>query len=311
MSIEVNADGARLQTDAKLHEMETNLGRIYRRAGAEMERKAASWFKRFEEADAKKRAAVDAGKITAAEYARWRKSKIIYSKRFLAFRDKTAEEISAVNQIALAYINGEMPEVYMMNINGMGTDIVDSVNDIVDAGISFDLLDADMVRILSAEDDTLLPRKDIDIPVDERWNVKAVQGEVLQGILQGENIPTIAKRLTNVADTNRKTAVRNARTMVTGAENRGRLDGMRRARDMGILLEREWMDAGDKRVRDLHAMLDGQIRPVDEPFDVEGYLIMYPGDPSAIPELVYNCRCTTRAVVSGFRNPVTGKVAKL
>lgn len=315
MSARVTAADAREKTDRNLRKMEENLAEIYRRAGAEMEKKADAYFSAFRKADEKKRAQVKAGKLSEDDYKKWRKNKLLYGKRFADFKEKIAAELANVNETALSYINGELPEVYVINCNGMGTGITDAVDISIAAernyyaGVSFDLVDADTVKYLASKDRTLLPRKKLDISKDKRWNMKKVQAEVLQGIIQGESIPKIAARMQNVTDMNRDAAVRNARTMVTGAENRGRLDGMVRASDNGIILEREWMDAGDRRVRDLHVLLDGQRRPVDKPFEVEGYVIMYPGDPGARPEMVYNCRCTTCAVVTGFKNPVTGKTA--
>lgn len=44
-------------------------------------------------------------------------------------------------------------------------------------------------------------------------------------------------------------------------------------------------------------MLDGQTADTDKPFKVDGYELMYPGDRSAPGYLVYNCRCTTIAVL--------------
>ena len=135
-----------------------------------------------------------------------------------------------------------------------------------------------------------------------------MQSELLQGILQGESIPKIARRMENVVGMNRDSAVRNARTMVTGAQNSGRMDGMRRAENMGIILKRIWMSAEDGRVRKAHRELDGQVRGMDEPFVNALGDIMYPGDPHAKPANVYNCRCTLGTDIIGFRDPATGKV---
>lgn len=59
--------------------------------------------------------------------------------------------------------------------------------------------------------------------------------------------------------------------------------------------EHEWLATQDDRVRDSHAQADGQVKPIDEPFDVGGYKMLYPGDASlgASPDEFVNCRCTT------------------
>jgi len=41
---------------------------------------------------------------------------------------------------------------------------------------------------------------------------------------------------------------------------------------------------------------------VDEPFEVNGEKIMYPGDPSAAGYLVYNCRCSLVSSVDGVKD---------
>lgn len=55
-----------------------------------------------------------------------------------------------------------------------------------------------------------------------------------------------------------------------------------------------WRSMEDKRVRRTHAEADGQIKPIGEPFEVGGSLMMYPKDESlgADPEEIVNCRCT-------------------
>lgn len=52
-----------------------------------------------------------------------------------------------------------------------------------------------------------------------------------------------------------------------------------------------WMTMRDMRVRDTHRAVDGDTRPVDEPFIVGGNRMMYPHDPSAPIEETANCRC--------------------
>lgn len=103
-----------------------------------------------------------------------------------------------------------------------------------------------------------------------------------------------------------RAAIRNVRTMVTGAQNAGRVDAAKRARDMGIGLTQVWMATLDMRTRHEHLVLDGQRREIDEPFEVEGEKIKYPGDPDAPAHLVYNCRCTLVQQVKGFEYDIRG-----
>ena len=286
------ADTAHYQTDLKLEEMEKRLSAIYSRAEKEIQKTADEYFSKFAKQDEAKRKLLEQGKLTEDEYTKWRKGKVMYGKRFTEMKEQCAKQLLNVNQTALAYVNGELPEVYSLNYNAIAGS-VDGVG-----GYSFTLVDADTVRNLAVTDTSLLPYKDIDPAKDIPWNMKKINAETLQGILQGESMDKIAKRLRSVQEMNKTQAIRSARTIVTGAENKGRQDSYARAEADGIILQKEWLATNDGRTRHSHAMLDGAIVDQDKKFD-NG--LMYPGDPSGRPEEVYNCRCTLVAKVNGFK----------
>ena len=286
------ADKAHRLTDEKLEEMEKRLSAIYSRAEKEIQKTADEYFSKFAKQDEARRKLLEQGKITEDEYKKWRKGKVMYGKRFTEMKEQCAKQLLNVNQTALAYVNGELPEVYAINYNALAGS-VDGVG-----GYSFTLVDADTVRNLAVTDTSLLPYKEIDPAKDIPWNMKKINAETLQGILQGESMDKIAKRLRNVQKMNRTQAIRSARTLVTGAENKGRQDSYARAEADGIILQKEWLATNDGRTRHSHAMLDGAIVDQDKKFE-NG--LMYPGDPSGRPEEVYNCRCTLVAKVNGFK----------
>ena len=161
-------------------------------------------------------------------------------------------------------------------------------------------------RLLSDDPDFIPPMgkkakdniaKGLDIP----WNKQQVQSAMVQGIMQGESIPQLSKRIaTTVGEKNYKSAIRNARTMTTGVQNAGRIESYKRAEEMGIEMEVEWRATLDNRTRHEHRQLDGQRQPVGEPFEVHGIKIEYAGDPHAPAHMIYNCRCTLRGIVSGL-----------
>lgn len=164
--------------------------------------------------------------------------------------------------------------------------------------ISFTLLDAHTVERLQRKGDIKLPKKKVDIPKDERWNTKLMSSKLLQGILAGDAIPTIANSLMQVIGNNAAAAVRNARTMVTGAENVGRLDSYEDLAEKGVVQKKVWIATADDRTRESHLLLDGEEVDIDKPFS-NG--LMYPADPSGDPAEVYNCRCSMRDHIVGFR----------
>lgn len=84
-------------------------------------------------------------------------------------------------------------------------------------------------------------------------------------------------------------AKRIARAIVTSVG-----EGMKAAVAGGMGFERKrWLTRLDDRVRASHALLEGEIQPVSEPFrTITGAELQYPGDPSAPPEERVNCRCS-------------------
>lgn len=143
---------------------------------------------------------------------------------------------------------------------------------------------------------------------DIRWQKGQIQSVTLQAVLQGESIPNMARRIARtMGEMNRKASVRYARTAMTSAQNGGRRDAYKRAQGLGIDLQQEWIATLDFRTRHAHRQLDGQIRDIDEPFQVDGYDLEFPGDPAAPGYLVYNCRCHTAAKVAGW-DSMSGKL---
>ena len=294
------ADTAHRLTDEKLEEMEKRLSAIYSRAEKEI---GERWKEYLAESQAEidelqkayelAKKGGDAKEIKKAGIAlsRAKKDRTLMDGRFKALTETTAAQLANVNKTALAYINGQLPEVYSINYNALEQS-VDGVG-----GYSFALIDADTVKNLATTDKSLLPYKQLDEKTDIRWNVKKMNAEVLQGILQGDPMDRIAQRLSKVADMNATAAIRNARTMVTSAENKGRQDSYARAEADGIILQKEWISTNDSRTRHSHAALDGAIVDQDKKFD-NG--LMFPGDPNGRPEEVWNCRCTVAAKVNGF-----------
>lgn len=298
------ADKAHILTDEKLEEMERHLSAIYSRASKEIGKEWKRYLKEAgkeienlqEEYDlAKKSGDKDEIRKAGKALGQAKRERTIMDKRFKDLSERTAIEISKVNETALAYINGELPEIYVTGYNALA-DAVDGVG-----GYAFNLLDANTVKNLALADESLLPYKKLDPAKDIPWNMKKINAEVLQGILQGESMDKIANRISRVQQMNANASIRTARTIVTGAENKGRQDSYAKAEADGIILKKQWLATDDGRVRHWHAELDGQTVKQDGVFSNAVGLIKYPGDPGAHPANVYNCRCSMAAVVKGFK----------
>ena len=246
---------------------------------------------------------VDAGEMTQVELVAWRQEKILEVKRWEELRDNLADDYVNANQIARSTIFGIMPDVYALNHN-YGTWEIEK-GSMIDT--SYTLYDRATVEKLIQKNPTLLPppgkkvSERIRLKKDKLWNRQKIQSVMIQSILQGESIPKIADRLSKeMAYHNQSGSVRLARTMTTSAENQGRLDSYQRANDMGIKTKKQWVATLDGRTRHEHRELDGQTRSIDEPYEVEGDEIMYPGDPTADYGMIMNCRCTQIAVIDKY-----------
>lgn len=293
------ADKAHDLVDERLEAMEWRIRDIYEEAAKGIEEKAADYLRRFEKLDEAKRKQMEAGKITEAEYREWRQNKMLYGKRYTDLKKQVAAELANVNKTAIAYVNWQVPEIYALGYDAF-SDVANGI-----PGYSFTAVNADTVRHLATTDSSLLPFKSLDLSKDIPWNMKRVNAEMLQGILQGESIPKMAARMSRVTDSNRAAATRAARTLVTEAENKGRQDSYERAKKDGVMLQRKWIATYDMRTRHAHAMLDGKLSEVDEPFESELGPIMFPGDHTAHPSNVYNCRCTMGVKYMGFNGKKT------
>ena len=292
------ADPAHLLTDLMLEELIKQILIIYSQASTEMQKKAMEYLQWFEVADAAAQNQLKAGEITKEEYQNWRMSHLLTSQYFNEMADVLARDMVHADAIASSIINGYLPDVYAENFN-WGTYEVEH-GTMIDT--SFTLYDHQTIERLIRDNPDLVPwRSVVKYPEAERWNKQLVSSTAAQSILQGEDIPTMAKRIADTLPTrNQNAAVRDARTIVTSAENGGRIDAYKRAENMGISLKKVWMATLDGRTRHTHRQLDGQTQPLDKPFTVDGDKIDFPGDPNALPALVYNCRCTMMTQIEGF-----------
>lgn len=296
-------DKAHYLTDKEIERIEKKLSGIYSRANKELSEKTDQYFKKFAEMDAEKLKLVESGEMTEKEYKRWRRNKIMTGKHWQDMKEQTAMELARVNKTALEYVNGRLPSVYALNYNHSATEIETLSNN----AVSFELINKRAVEdLVKSGDKSLLPLKKLDPAKDIPWNMGRVNAEVLQGIIQGESIQKIAKRIENVTSANKASSVRAARTIVNGTENKARHDAAEKAQEKGVVMGKCWIATNDLRTRDWHmdAWDDygdkSKAIPLDEPFIVNGEEMMYPGDKSASPSNVYNCRCSHKNVIMGF-----------
>ena len=306
-------DAAHLQTDKELAKLEKRIAKIYKEAADDLQKTIDDYFAKFAKRDAKQKARLEAGEITEQEYKQWRLAQMGRGERFKALQNRVAERYTEANETAVRYVNDATPGIYSLNRNYSAYTI-----EKVAGNVGFDLWDERAVRRLIVDNPEVMPyyppEKALKRGIDLAYGKKQISASVTSSILQGKSIPNIAKDLqTRIPDMNKASAIRTARTAVTGAQNAGRMDSYVAAEKIGIKVRKEWLATIDGRTRHSHAMLDGKVVDKDKKF---GNGCMFPGDPNGPPWEVYNCRCTLIAAVEGVdtsnaqrrvRDPVTGK----
>lgn len=304
-------------TDKELAKLERRIAKLYREAGKELQATIDAYFEQFKKRDEEMKAligTVQNGKEwTEADYKQWRLNQIGRGERYQAMRDKVARRTTDANAVAVSYANDATPGIYSLNRNYAAYTIEQ-----VAGNVGFDLWDEQTVKRLMVEQPNLMPyyppKRALKRGIDLAYGKKQITASVTSSILQGKSIKHMAddlqKRITTMS---RDSAIRTARTAVTGAQNAGRMDSYAVAEKMGIKLKKEWLATLDARTRHSHAMLDGEQVAQDKKFS-NG--CRFPGDPQGPPWEIYNCRCTLIAAVEGVdtasaqrraRNPVTGE----
>ena len=128
-----------------------------------------------------------------------------------------------------------------------------------------------------------------------RLMLRYVREGIQEGIAQGLGINEIARNIEQTLNAlyvpnAKKRAVTIAQTEVISASNRG---SFMAAKNLGIELKKTWITApiGIAK-KERHNLLEIRDVNLNEPFEVDGVYLMFPGDPNGSPQNVINCRCT-------------------
>ena len=122
------ADKAHVLTNLKLEEMEKRLSAIYSRSNIEIGKRWKEYLAESQaEIDELQKAyelakkGGDAKEIKKAgkKLASAKRERTLMNSRFKALTETTAAQLANVNKTALAYINGELSEVYSINYNAL------------------------------------------------------------------------------------------------------------------------------------------------------------------------------------------------
>ena len=285
------ADEAHVKTDEYIEQLRRKIAREFKAAEKDAQKKLDDYLSRFAKKDEAMQERLRNGEITQTAYREWKLRQITTGARFQDLRDTIANDYHHASEIAQKYARDALPDVYALNHNWATYSIEK------EAGIdtSYTLYNHDSVERLIRDDPKLLPdptpgsetARKLAENKDLRWNKEHITSAVTRGIMSGDSIDQLAKRLRSVTNMDYSASMRNARTAMTGAQNAGREDAYKRAEAMDIDLVRVWIATLDNRTRDSHRALHGEERDGD----TFSNGLEYPGDPNGDPAEVYNCRC--------------------
>ncbi len=129
---------------------------------------------------------------------------------------------------------------------------------------------------------------------------KRISSNISRGIAQGSSYHDISKGIAAgmVGDYSKMRggalgkAMTIARTEGHRVSTASAHDAAVKSKEAGADIVKQWDATLDRRTRPHHSQLDGQIREIDEPFEVAGRKAMYPGAFGVASEDI-NCRCVS------------------
>lgn len=120
---------------------------------------------------------------------------------------------------------------------------------------------------------------------------KVVVNEITRGIIAGKLYSEIMRNIANAAKIPMKRARTIVRTEAGRVQEEATMDAARKSKKSGADVVKQWNAILDAVTRLTHKRLDGQIREIDEPFEIDGKKAMQPHG-FGIAEEDINCRCT-------------------
>lgn len=215
---------------------------------------------------------------------------IIYQKQYQeALKAQLEGALSNLQSNSYATVSDYLTKCYRDGYTGV-------MYDLQQTGIPI-IMPIDQAAVVRAiQTDSKLSKSLYDkMGEDVTYLKKAVRAEVSRGIANGSTWNEVAGKLSrHMANTPFQKAYNNsiriARTEGHRIQVQSALDAQMVAKSKGADIVKQWDSTLDGNTRDLHRLLDGQIREIDEPFEAGGIQVDAPGmfgDPAED----CNCRC--------------------
>ncbi len=119
---------------------------------------------------------------------------------------------------------------------------------------------------------------------------KKIAGEISRGISTGMMYSEMARNISGYARIPKNNAMRIARTEAHRIQCKATADAQFKAKEHGADVVKQWDASLDKKTRKSHRELDGQIRELEDEFEVGSHKAMHPGAFGIASEDI-NCRC--------------------
>ena len=273
-------------TDARISLLKRRYGAEYRKAIKELDEKAKSYFEKRKPEIDRMLQKLENNEITKDYYLHWFQTNMGTGIWYEQMATELANDLYTINERCCEIANTNIVRTYNECYTWETYNIEKNLN----INTSFVLVKDSTVKQLAKG----IPSMKMDKVKDIAWNVKNVNTQVMQSVLQGEDLFQLRNRFKTITNMNMNVAYSRARTAMTCAENMGSLDSFERAKGLGIKVKKQWLANADDRTRPTHVLLDGETKETDEPFS-NG--LMYPGDSSGSFDEIMNCRCDMLSVI--------------
>lgn len=167
-------------------------------------------------------------------------------------------------------------------------------------GVLYDIQKQGVPLIFPIDQDQVVKALTVDTKLSKRLYTKlgedvadlkkTIQNELARGISQAYAYEKIAKNIRNYTSIGFNRSMRIARTEGHRITQAATLDAQHKAKEVGADIVKQWDSTLDSRTRKMHVELDGQIRELEDPFEVGIFKAQYPGN-FGVPGMDIHCRC--------------------
>lgn len=135
------------------------------------------------------------------------------------------------------------------------------------------------------------------VEVNNEILVRQLREELTTGLIQGVGYAVLAKMISDRMTIGLNKARKITRTECRRVQEEANLRTMQEAHSKGIVTKKQWVSTLDRRTRDTHKHLDGQVVNIDEHFvSNSGNKALAPHQFGVAREDI-NCRCTMIVVI--------------